>query len=588
MAAQDDGPGAARRAPALRMPFPYRVIAALGVLWAPVLLMMFYSNSRSAARHAQEMMRQQAASFVTVVLASRCWESASGGVHAVEPGSVAQRILDSEPNLLVRVHLASWNPVRAASPADAWESKALLSLKQGSREQWGLQGGGAFRYIAPLRVDSGCLSCHKDGSYRAGELLGGVGIAFSADPYLAAQDAEIRGLGFRYALMGLVGFSGLVMSARRLLREDAGKEAAIRQRYQMLFEEAPVAYHEIGLDGVVVAVNRAECKLLGLEREAIIGRPVWDFVAPRQREMSRENVQAKLAGAAPLPVFERQYALAGGTLLTLEIHENRMRDPNGVVVGIRSAMLDITGRKEKEEELARRTAELARSNAELEQFAYVASHDLQEPLRMVSSYTQLLARRYQGKLDRDADDFIGFAVDGAARMSRLINDLLDYSRVGSRKGEFRPTSAGAAFDTAMANVRASIEESSAVVRHSPLPAVDADPVQLTQIFQNLLGNAIKFRNGARPEIMVACEETPEEWRFAVRDNGIGIDPKHADRIFQVFQRLHSNRQYPGTGIGLAICKKIAERHGGRIWVVSQPGQGATFHFTIRKKKEGLR
>jgi light-regulated signal transduction histidine kinase (bacteriophytochrome) len=251
-------------------------------------------------------------------------------------------------------------------------------------------------------------------------------------------------------------------------------------------------------------------------------------------------------------------------------------------------MLDITGRKEKEEELARRTAELARSNAELEQFAYVASHDLQEPLRMVSSYTQLLARRYSGKLDSDADEFIAFAVDGAARMSRLINDLLNYSRVGSRKCEFCPASADAALDTALANVRAAIEESGAVIRRSPLPTVDADPAQLIQIFQNLLGNAIKFRNGARPEIGVACEEAPAEWRFSVSDNGIGIDPKHAGRIFQVFQRLHNKKEYPGTGIGLAICKKIAERHGGVIWVASEPGFGATFHFTIRKKKEDAR
>ncbi|MGB7760780.1 MAG: ATP-binding protein [Bryobacteraceae bacterium] len=239
-------------------------------------------------------------------------------------------------------------------------------------------------------------------------------------------------------------------------------------------------------------------------------------------------------------------------------------------------------------ELRSQAAELSRSNAELEQFAYVASHDLQEPLRMVASYTQLLARRYQGKLGQDADEFIAFAVDGAKRMQNLINDLLAYSRVGTKGSELRLTDAEAALSSALVNVRAAIEDSGAVIRHSPLPIVYADPVQLVQVFQNLLGNAIKFHGGAPPEIDVAREETPEEWSFSVHDNGIGIDPKHADRIFQVFQRLHNRKDYPGTGIGLAICKKIAERHGGRIWVVSQPGQGATFHFTIHKNGEHIR
>jgi signal transduction histidine kinase len=239
-------------------------------------------------------------------------------------------------------------------------------------------------------------------------------------------------------------------------------------------------------------------------------------------------------------------------------------------------------------QLRAKAEELSRSNAELEQFAYVASHDLQEPLRMVASYTQLLARRYQGHLDQDADEFIAFAVDGAKRMQNLINDLLAYSRVGTKGGELRLTDAEAALSSALVNVRAAIEESRAVVRHSPLPTVYADPVQLVQVFQNLLGNAIKFRNSLPPEIDVGCEEDPGEWTFSVRDNGIGIDRKYADRIFQVFQRLHNKKDYPGTGIGLAICKKIAERHGGRIWVSSQPGQGATFHFTIHRNGGHIR
>jgi light-regulated signal transduction histidine kinase (bacteriophytochrome) len=242
--------------------------------------------------------------------------------------------------------------------------------------------------------------------------------------------------------------------------------------------------------------------------------------------------------------------------------------------------VELDERRRAEYRMAQYAGNLARSNAELEQFAYVASHDLQEPLRMVASFTQLLARRYQGKLDKDADDFIGFAVDGATRMQTLINDLLAYSRVGSRGKPFTPVDCGAVLNIALDNLARAVEESDAIVTHGPLPTVLADEVQLTQLFQNLIANALKFRGQAAPQIHISAEKQDLHWLFAVRDNGIGIAPEHQERIFMVFQRLHHRSDYPGTGIGLAICKKIVERHGGRIWAEAEPGRGATFFFTI--------
>ncbi len=227
-----------------------------------------------------------------------------------------------------------------------------------------------------------------------------------------------------------------------------------------------------------------------------------------------------------------------------------------------------------------RTAELARSNAELEQFAYIASHDLQEPLRMISSYVQLLAKRYKGKLDQDADDFIGYATDGAVRMQRLINDLLAYSRIGTRGKSFGDVNLDTSLAKALENLQLSIKEKNAVVTHDPLPMTYGDSGQLTQVFQNLIDNAVKFRSGEPPRIHISARIEGGECICLVQDNGIGIAPEYLNRLFLLFQRLHTIKEYPGTGLGLAICKRIVERHGGRIWVESRPGKGSTFYFRI--------
>lgn len=247
--------------------------------------------------------------------------------------------------------------------------------------------------------------------------------------------------------------------------------------------------------------------------------------------------------------------------------------------------VELDERRRAELMLTQYTEDLKRSNTELEQFAYVASHDLQEPLRMVASFTQLLSRRYRGKLDPEADEFIDFAVDGATRMQSLINDLLSYSRVGSRGKPFRPVNCAVVFSQALANLETAVEETHAVVTHDPLPVVSGDAGQLVQLFQNLMANAIKFRGPDLPQIHVTANHTNGDWTFAIQDNGIGIPAEHFDRIFSIFQRLHRRSDYAGTGIGLAICKKIVERHGGRIWVESKLGQGSTFYFTLPEKEE---
>jgi len=253
--------------------------------------------------------------------------------------------------------------------------------------------------------------------------------------------------------------------------------------------------------------------------------------------------------------------------------------PEGIVI----LSADITERKRAEAALKKSLADLERSNKELEQFAYVASHDLQEPLRMISSFTQLLDKRYKGKLDKDADEYIDYAVNSANRLQRMIQDLLSFSRVMTRGNPLKSTDANSALGEALANLQTAIQESGALVTNDELPTVWADHSQLVQLFQNLIGNAIKFRREESPRIHITAKKSAEEWEFAIRDNGIGIDKQYFERIFVIFQRLYPGSQYPGTGIGLALCNRIVQRHGGRIWLQSEQGKGATFYFTLKDK-----
>lgn len=311
------------------------------------------------------------------------------------------------------------------------------------------------------------------------------------------------------------------------------------------------------------------------------GRPAWIEDVTRDPNFPRAQQAASVglrAGFA-FPVLEEK-----STVAVLEFFSTKAvaLDERALqlVASIGTQLGRVTERKRSQVALQERAEALANSNAELEQFAYVASHDLQEPLRMVSSYLQLLERRYKGKLDADADKFIHYAVDGSARMKRLIEDLLQFSRVGSHGGELKSVDSEAVLDQALCDLGVAIEESGATVTHGPLPSVMADEGQLRTLLQNLIGNAIKYRGEHSPEVHVEALQDGRFWQFSVRDNGIGMDPAYHDRIFVIFQRLHGRDEYSGTGIGLAMCRKIIERHGGRIWVESEPGTGSTFHFTV--------
>ena len=341
--------------------------------------------------------------------------------------------------------------------------------------------------------------------------------------------------------------------------------------------------------GRVIQANQAAERLCGVNpllRQFDGVFPLRRAIEPSPDDPDRDRRKAELplfplvSTVQFLRGIEASFTRKDGFRVGLLLSVGQMLDVERKLLGTIITMTDITERKRIEEVLQRTAEELARSNRDLSQFASVASHDLQEPLRTVTGFVQLLQKEYGDRLDAKAGTYIGYAVDGVTRMQTLIADLLAYSRAGTSDRKPVPTDASEALRQALGNLHQSIQEVGAEITHSELPTVRADQSQLAQLFQNLIGNAIKFRSEAPPKIRVDARHEGDYWQFSVSDNGIGIDPQFRDNIFEVFRRLHTHKQYAGTGIGLAICKKIIDRHGGRIWVDSQPGHGATFHFTI--------
>jgi PAS domain S-box-containing protein len=366
---------------------------------------------------------------------------------------------------------------------------------------------------------------------------------------------------------------------------DLSESKESEARYRGLLEAAPDAMVVVNQAGKIVLLNVQAEKQFGYSRGELVGQKVKNIIPEGFAERLIADGTRSAAEALAQQIgtgIELSGRRKDGTEFPIEIMLSPLQSAEGILVT--AAIRDITERRKSEEHLGKTVGELKRSNAELQQFAYVSSHDLQEPLRMVSSYTQLLAKRYQGRLDSDADEFIAFAVDGCNHMQRLIRDLLAYSRAGTNGKELREVSCDDALQAALTNLRMTIEQSGAVVTHDSLPAVRTDETQLTQVFQNLVGNAIKYHGAEAPRVHVSAARTNgNEWIFSVRDNGLGIDPQYFERIFILFQRLHGPREFKGTGIGLAICKKMLERLGGRIWVESQPEKGSTFYFALPER-----
>lgn len=374
--------------------------------------------------------------------------------------------------------------------------------------------------------------------------------------------------------------NGAIVGIARIARDVSAQKLA-EALFRMAVEASPSGMMMADASGSILLVNNELERLFGYSREELVGHSL-EILVPERFRAAHANFVAEFGRAPAARQMGARRDLVGlrkdGTEFLAEIGLNSVQSPSGLF--ILAAVIDISERKRAEHAIAAQTELLRRSNAELEQFAYVASHDLQEPLRMVASYTQLLAERYVGKLDPKADKYIRYAMEGARRMQTLVRDLLTYSRISTEPLQLHRVDSKPVLGTVLERLSAVIEDTKADIVVGDLPAVTSDETELGQVFQNLIANALKFRSDQPVHVTIAARRADDAWVFSVADNGLGIDPRNHDRVFQMFQRLHERGKYEGSGIGLAIVKKIVERHGGRIWVESAIGQGATFYFTM--------
>ncbi|MEW5747085.1 MAG: PAS domain S-box protein [Nitrospirota bacterium] len=461
---------------------------------------------------------------------------------------------------------------RAAAAMLGYETNELVGKQ--SHQQWHHTRPGGAPYPSE---ECPIYATYKDGTDHSGEEVfwrkdgSGVTVDFTSKPLVEE---------------GLI--VGAVVTFKDITERKRAEEALrlSEQRLRAIFDNAGVGIVEVETEeDRLIAVNDHLCAILGYRREELLGTTIHELTFPGDRDLSdRINEQLRRGNYSRLD-YEKRYLRRDGSPLWVHVTVSAVRDAEGRHLRSIGTVKDISERKRAEEERERLLGDLQRSNKELEQFAYVASHDLQEPLRMVASYVQLLEKKYRGKLDTQADKYIHFAADGALRMQKLIEGLLAYSRITRKGAAFGPVDTNTVFSQAVKNLTAAVQESHAEVTKDDLPIVSGDELQLVQLFQNLIGNAIKYRKpDTPPAVHVSARKEGREWVFSVRDNGIGISPEYHDRIFLLFQRLHSREEYPGTGIGLALCKRIVERHHGRIWVESAPGEGATFFFTIPERR----
>ncbi|HMK36541.1 MAG TPA: ATP-binding protein [Desulfomonilaceae bacterium] len=485
----------------------------------------------------------------------------------------------------VRGRITGLRPLRPENAPDEWEKKALKSLGAPAHEFHEISevdGRKCLRFMGPMRAERGCLKCHTKG-YKEGDVIGGVAITVPMGYFQQIEHSEIRSLFLSHTMIFGIGMLGIAAGIRsfnknaRDLQQAHDALAASEKKYRTLFDNSRDGVFVTTRAGEMLDANHAVFELFGFNKDEMQGMDVTGYYKDAEERIKFQQA-VEMSGSVkdhPIRVYKKD-----GTPMDCLLTANVRIDDDGTVIGYQGIIRDITGEKRAQEELQSQAEELARSNEELQRFAYVASHDLQEPLRNVVSSVQLLERACSNNLGQDATIYIKLATDSAKRMKTLIDDLLALSRVRTQQVPRVSLDCEKILEETLSDLQTTISETGAVITHDRLPSITGVPGQIGQVLQNLLSNAIKFRGESPPQIHISVSKTPGYWQFSVTDNGIGIEKQYANTIFQVFRRLHTRTEYEGTGIGLAVSKKIVDGHGGKIWVKSHVGKGSTFHFTV--------
>ena len=593
----------------------HRAVALMLLAWTLVVSASLGWNLYNTWDSARDLAAREARTHFNKDQAFRYWASRHGGVYVevdertppnpalahiperdlttpsgrhltlMNPAYMLRQVMDDYGDTYgVRGRITSLKPVNPANAPDEWETQALRRFEAGEREVFEVaqkDGAPHLRLMHAMPTEQSCLKCHGHQGYKVGDVRGGVGVAVPLEPYAVAARANIRAQGVSHAFIWLVGVAGILLAGRRfgaMAQEDMADQerlAALSHRLELVLSAVSDGIVGLDQDGLVRFANPAASVILGYGPGELLGQDMHEAVA--MPGDAGQSLSLGVDSGRIAQLFRRK----DGTAVPVEMAVTPVGE-SGQSVGAVVVFRDVSERLEGETRTRQLVEQLAQSNQDLQQFAYIVSHDLQEPLRMVSSYIQLLGRRLGPSLTEECREFIGFAVDGATRMSRMITDLVEFSRVESRGGPMAEADMDHILADAVDNLTVAVKEAGASVIVAPgLPVVRGDASQLTRLFQNLIGNAVKFRSAERvPEIRVDAVTFDGMAEFRIADNGIGIPADCFDRIFQIFQRLHRRDQYDGTGIGLAVVRRIAERHGGRVWVESREGVGSVFHVTL--------
>ena len=493
-------------------------------------------------------------------------------------------------------HITSLKHFRDETAPDEWEKAALVRFEGGAKEVADFapaHGKMCLRFMRPLIVEEACVKCHGVQGYRVGDIRGGVSVSVPMERYFAAERKEILFSTASFSLLWLAGVAGILFAGKRLETQARGREAVERalhlseKNYSAVFENSLTGIY-ILQEGKIRLANQLMAETHGYTKEELVGMDALELVHPEDRPLVKDFRERRLRGEPVPSVYEIRTVRKDGKVIWVQRRNTLVSfDGKPAVLG---NVLDITPLKEAEETMRRQTEELLRSNKDLEAFAAVASHDLQEPLRKIRNFGDLLGRKFADKIGEEGADYLCRTRNAVARMQSLIDALLSYSRLTGRSLPFETVSLGEIVREVMSDLDVLIESKGARLHVDELPTIEADPVQMRQLFQNLISNSLKFApNHEPPQVRIHSEVLKEPRpgcvRIFVEDNGIGFDEKYAERIFYPFERLHGRAAYEGVGMGLAICRKIVERHGGVIEAKSLPGQGAIFIITLPIKQE---